>query len=277
MSISISIFSRSLWLLMFLGLGFMNVVQVRGHFGAVRVENEGNLLSPRYYMGLSEGRLLERGSGICESGFHSSGSSGCAVTISSSSTPALVSIVPSGCTTNQFACASSMGGGCCDDGFGCTVLSGTNYCAATTGTGSAIRTGSNGILATGSSDANSTSSNHGLSTGAKAGIGVAVALLVLACVGACIYFFTIHRRRALHSNSSSHPDMDIPPAAMSQLSGSRISRKSESKAGSKISKRPGVGLFWDDDGAQWTVYGECGDESRAGESCRSSGYAAESE
>ncbi|CCD33653.1 similar to transcription factor Zn, C2H2 [Botrytis cinerea T4] len=169
----------------------------------------------------------------------SAGSSGCAVTISSSSTPALVSIIPSGCTTNQFACASSMGGGCCDNGFGCTVLSGTNYCAATTGTGSAIRTGSNGILATGSSDANSTSNNRGLSTGAKAGIGVAVALLVLACVGACIYFFTIHRRRALHSNSSSHRDADNPPAAMSQLSGSRISHKSESKAGSKIS-RPGV-------------------------------------
>ncbi|KAM0174000.1 hypothetical protein ACHAPF_006342 [Botrytis cinerea] len=132
-----------------------------------------------------------------------------------------------------------MGGGCCDNGFGCTVLSGTNYCAATTGTGSAIRTGSNGILATGSSDVNSTSNNRGLSTGAKAGIGVAVALLVLACVGACIYFFTIHRRRALHSNSSSHRDADNPPAAMSQLSGSRISHKSESKAGSKIS-RPGV-------------------------------------
>ncbi|KAF7953260.1 hypothetical protein EAE96_006472 [Botrytis aclada] len=333
MRLSISMFSRSLWLLVFLGLGFMNVVQARGQFGAGRMENGGNRLSPRYYMGLNEGRLFERDSGLCPSGNHScldinaaiccknteycfispsigpaccaigsncdspcssasyftnrtitvsstatvtttcvpracpaishyqcasslgggcceynaqcissDGSGVCAVTISPSSTPALVSIIPSGCTANQFACASSMGGGCCDNGLGCTVLSGTNYCAATTGTGSAMRTGSNGILATGASDSNSTSSNHGLSTGAKAGIGVGVALLVLACVGACIYFFTIHRQRALHSKSSSHPDTDIPPAAMSQLSGSRISQKSESKAGSgsKFSRRPGV-------------------------------------
>lgn len=71
MSMSMSIFSRSLWLLIFLGLSSMNVVQVRGHFGAVRMENEGNLLSPRYYMGLTEGRLLERDTGVCASGFHS--------------------------------------------------------------------------------------------------------------------------------------------------------------------------------------------------------------
>ncbi|TGO87458.1 hypothetical protein BPOR_0224g00010 [Botrytis porri] len=297
-------------------------------------EGNGNVLSPRYYTGLNEGRLLERDGGLCPLGSHScldidvakccsnteycfispfkgpsccaigsncdspcpsasylsnrtitisstttitttcvpraclsishyqcasslgggccnynaqcifsDGTSACAVTISPSSTPALVSVIPSGCTTNQFACASSMGGGCCDNGFGCTVLSGTNYCAATTGTGSAIRTGSNGILATGILDSNSTSNNHGLSTGAKAGIGVGVALLVLACLGACVYFFTIHRRRALQSKSSSHPDMDIPPAAMSQISGSRFSQKSESKAGSRILKRQGAETF----------------------------------
>ncbi|KAF7946925.1 uncharacterized protein EAE97_004174 [Botrytis byssoidea] len=331
MPLSVSIFPRSQWLLVFLGLGFTNVGQVRGQFGAVRMENEGNVLSPRYYMGLNEGKLFERDTGVCPSGSHScfdidvaiccsnteyciispsigpsccaigsncdspcssasflsnktitvsstttvtttcvpracpsisnyqcasslgggccnynaqcvssDGSSGCAVTISPSSTPALVSVIPSGCTTNQFACASYMGGGCCDNGFGCAVLSGTNYCAATTGTGSAIRTGSNGILATGVSDSNATSSKHGLSTGAKAGIGVGVALLVLVCIGACIYFFTIHRRRALQSKSSSHPNADIPPAAMSQISGSRLSQKSESKAGSKISRRPGA-------------------------------------
>ncbi|CAD6440193.1 5f90334b-61fa-433d-8dd1-733e4e3ff63c [Sclerotinia trifoliorum] len=319
-----SMFSRSrLRLFIILGLGFADVV--RGQYGAVGMENEGNALSPRYYMGLEEGRLLGRDSGVCESGSHScldingtgiccsnsqycivspskgaaccaigsncdspcssdsylcsktttvfstatvtstccpracpsvslykcadslgggccnynaqcvsSGSSaGCAVTLSSSSTTALVSIVPPGCTTNQIACASSMGGGCCDVGFGCTVLSGTNYCAATTGTLSAIRTGSNGIMATGTS--NSTSTSHGLSTGAKAGIGIGVSILALASIGACIYFFTIHRRRSLQPRTTSNRDADIPPA-MSQFSGSHLSHIAASKAGSKTSK-----------------------------------------
>lgn len=65
---SISMFS-SLWLLILLGLSLTNVV--RGQYGAVRMENEGNGLSPRYYMGLDEGRLLGRDSGVCASGFHS--------------------------------------------------------------------------------------------------------------------------------------------------------------------------------------------------------------
>ncbi|KAJ8062275.1 hypothetical protein OCU04_008823 [Sclerotinia nivalis] len=319
-----SIFLRSrLRLFIILGLGFTDVVQ--SQYGAVRMENEGNALSPGYYMGLQEGRLLGRDSGVCESGSHScldingtgiccsnskyciispskgaaccaigsncdspcssdsylcnktitvsstatvtstccpracpsvslykcadslgggccsynaqcvssGGSGGCAVTLSSSSTTALVSVIPSGCTTNQIACASSMGGGCCDIGFRCTVLSGTNYCAATTGALSAIRTGSNGIMATGTS--NSTSTSHGLSTGAKAGIGVGVSILALAIIGACIYFFTIHRRHSLKSKTSSNPDADIPPA-MSQFSGSHLSNTAASKTGSKTSK-----------------------------------------
>lgn len=71
MPLSISIFSQSQWLLVFLGLGFTNVGQVQGQFGAVRMENEGNVLSPRYYMGLNEGRLFERDTGVCPSGSHS--------------------------------------------------------------------------------------------------------------------------------------------------------------------------------------------------------------
>ncbi|RAL61383.1 hypothetical protein DID88_009517 [Monilinia fructigena] len=164
----------------------------------------------------------------------SDGSSACAVTVSSSSTTALVSVIPSGCTTNQISCASSLGGGCCNVGLGCTVLSGTNYCAATTGASSAIRTGNNGVMATGSS--NSSSASPGLSMGAKAGIGVGVSVVALAGLGTCIFLFTIHRRRALSSKSSSRPDADIP-AAMSQISGSHAA---PSKSGSKGS-RPAQG------------------------------------
>ncbi|ESZ92325.1 hypothetical protein SBOR_7274 [Sclerotinia borealis F-4128] len=289
----ISMFSRSrLRLLITLGLSLCFADAVRGQYGAVGMENNANALSPRYYMGLEEGRLLGRGSGVCSNCdtpcssdsylcnktltisstttvtstccpracpsvslykcatslgggccnynaqcISSDGSGACAVTISSSSTTALVSIIPSGCTTNQFACATFLGGGCCDVGFGCTVLSGTKYCAATTGSASAVRTGSNGIMAT--DTANSTSSNHSLSTGAKAGIGVGVSIFALASIGACIFFITIHRRRSLSSKTSSHPDADadadadqenLPAAAMSQVSGS--------KADSKSGKRP---------------------------------------
>lgn len=65
----ISILSPSLRLLIILGLSLIDVV--RGQYGAVGMENEGDVLSPRYYMGLEEGRLLRRDSGVCESGLHS--------------------------------------------------------------------------------------------------------------------------------------------------------------------------------------------------------------
>ncbi|KAB8290881.1 hypothetical protein EYC80_008518 [Monilinia laxa] len=331
MPISISMFSWSqLRLFVLLGLSFGEVA--RGQYGAIGIGNEEIGLSSRYYLGLGEGRLLERDGGLCESGYHScldinatgiccsnsqyciispskgpsccaigsncdtpcssdsylcnktttisstatttstccpracpsvslykcasslgggccnynaqcvssDASSACAVTVSSSSTTALVSVIPSGCTTNQISCASSLGGGCCDVGFGCTVLSGTNYCAATTGASSAIRTGNNGIMAAGSS--NSSSASPGLSTGAKAGIGAGVSVVALAGLGTCIFLFTIHRRRVLSSKSSSRPDADIP-AAMSQVSGSHAA---PSKSGGKGS-RPAQGDRHDSD------------------------------
>lgn len=127
-----------------------------------------------------------------------------------------------------------MGGGCCDIGLECTVLSGTNYCTATAGSASVVRTGSNRIMATGASK--STSASHALSTGAKAGIGVGVSVVALAGIGACIFFFTIHRRREPQSSSSSHPEgsdnyQDTPPA-MSQTSGGASKAGSQGSQGS---------------------------------------------
>ncbi|KAI9643873.1 hypothetical protein NHQ30_007224 [Ciborinia camelliae] len=275
--------SRLRWLVL-LGLSFVDVYGVRGqYFGAVGLDNDGLGLSPRYYLGLEEGRLLGRDSGVCESAIVTvpappiptsatkpsrfpppqpspphvvrapvprslstnaplPSEEAVATTTHNASHPGipgpLVSVIPSGCTTNQIACASSLGGGCCDVGSGCTVLSGTNYCAATTGSSSVIRTGSHGVLATGSS--HSPSSHHGLSTGAKAGIAVGVSVIVLASLASFLYIF-IRRRRTLSAsqgNSSSHPDRDMPLGlGMSQIS-SPGSRTATSKTGSQGSKRP---------------------------------------
>lgn len=70
MPMSISLFSWSqLRLLILLGLSFGDVV--RGQYGAIGMGNEEIGLSPRYYLGLGEGRLLERDGGGCDSGYHS--------------------------------------------------------------------------------------------------------------------------------------------------------------------------------------------------------------
>lgn len=127
-----------------------------------------------------------------------------------STTSAIVSEVPSGCTTNQIACPTALGGGCCDNGLTCTVLSNTNYCAA--GTGMATRTGTNGIHET------SVPQSSGLSTGAKAGIGAGLGVAALMSIGLFLWFCVLHRRHArLSQKSDSNPE---PGQAMSQVSGS---------------------------------------------------------
>ncbi|PQE06939.1 transcription factor C2H2 protein [Rutstroemia sp. NJR-2017a WRK4] len=189
-------------------------------YGEIQMENG---LSPRYYAGLENARLVDRGTGVCPSDSHSylyrcplslgggccaltascvTGS--CAVPLSTSTTPPpLVTAVPSGCNTSQIACASSLGGGCCGIGYRCAVLSGENYCTAATGTRSASRTGM-GVIATGGAasegdnddDDGDDGKSKGLSTGAKAGIGVGIAGAVLLLLGLGIWCVKLHRRRA---------------------------------------------------------------------------------
>jgi len=136
------------------------------------------------------------------------GSSSC-VPVTTSTTSAIVSEVPSGCTTNQISCPTSLGGGCCDNTLTCTVLSNTNYCAA--GTGTAVRTGTNGIHET------SVPQSSGLSTGAKAGIGAGLGVTACLAIGLLFWFCVLHRRQArLSQKSDSEPE---PRPAMSQASG----------------------------------------------------------
>jgi hypothetical protein len=129
------------------------------------------------------------GGNCCPFGSNCQADGNCTAT-STSSNPVTTS-VPSGCTTNQFTCATAQGGGCCDNGSRCTVSDNTNYCAA--GTSFATRTGPNGFLA---SSITPDPGNKRLSTGAKAGIGVGVSVGALLIIGALLYFFIIHRRKA---------------------------------------------------------------------------------
>ncbi|KAI1353606.1 hypothetical protein F5Y01DRAFT_56472 [Xylaria sp. FL0043] len=91
----------------------------------------------------------------------------------------LVPDIPPSCTTSQFACAESDGGGCCNTGSVCTsqTIGATisQVCAPL-------------------SDAGSSSSSGGLSSGAKAGIGVGVAVGA-AIVIAAVTWVCIRRRR----------------------------------------------------------------------------------
>jgi hypothetical protein len=114
-----------------------------------------------------------------------------------------------------------MGGGCCDNGLTCTVLSNTNYCAA--GTGTAVRTGTNGILET------SAPQSSGLSTGAKAGIGAGLGVAACMGIGILLWFIVLHRREArLSQKADSNPG---PDPAMSQVSGSAAPKAASQQAG----------------------------------------------
>jgi hypothetical protein len=134
-------------------------------------------------------------------------------------TSAVVSEIPSGCTTSQIACAASLGGGCCNDGYECTVLSNTNYCAEATNT--PMRTGPDGIYA---SNVSQGSSGGGLSSGAKAGIGAGVAVGALVVIGGLLWFCMAQRRRAKQRETEGS---DSVPA-MSQ-DGSKVTRPSQGR------------------------------------------------
>ncbi|KAI0434482.1 hypothetical protein F5Y09DRAFT_296374 [Xylaria sp. FL1042] len=88
--------------------------------------------------------------------------------------------VPPGCTTSQFACAESDGGGCCNTGSICT----SQTLGATTSQVCAPL-----------SDGGSYSSG-GLSSGAKAGIGVGVAVAAAIIISAITWLCIRRRRRS---------------------------------------------------------------------------------
>jgi hypothetical protein len=141
------------------------------------------------------------GGGCCSYGYICESGNQCSSTVQAATSNAVVSEIPSGCTTSQIACPTSIGGGCCDNGLACTVIDNTNYCAAASGT--AVRTGQNGILESGLAAAGSS----GLSTGAKAGIGAGIGVGVCLVAGGFLWFCIAHRRRAPRSQASSEQAM----------------------------------------------------------------------
>lgn len=174
------------------------------------------------------------GGGCCS--FNSQcGSNNACVPVSTSTSAPIVSEVPSGCTTNQILCPTSLGGGCCDNTLTCTVLANTNYCAAPAGT--AVRTGTNGILETSVPQGSS-----GLSTGAKAGIGAGLGVAALVVVGLLLWFCVLHRRQARLSQASGSD----PGPAMSQASGSAAPKAPNQQAADYFGPAAIAGPFTSD-------------------------------
>ncbi len=158
------------------------------------------------------------GGGCCSYDSSCASSGECISTVqasTSTSVAAVVTEVPSGCTTSQITCASSLGGGCCNVGLSCTVLSNINYCAANTMM--ATRTRGDGTTASSLAD---TGSSGGLSSGAKAGIGAGVAVVALLAIGGLLMFCMAKRRNA----AKSRQDSGFAPN-MSQTSASAGGRK----------------------------------------------------
>lgn len=144
------------------------------------------------------------GGGCCEfgsnCGYDSVSSKGLCLSVSSTSTSAsaLVSEIPSGCSAQgQTYCTT--GGGCCDAGYACTLVSSTSpMCSKTTATAT-TGTGT-GSVPTGSGVSVVHESN-GLSTGAKAGIAIGV-VAAAALVIAAVTWLCIRRRRSARSNTT---------------------------------------------------------------------------
>jgi hypothetical protein len=129
------------------------------------------------------------GGACCSFGYSCASGGQCVSSAAPTSTSAVVgiaSVAPSGCATNQIACPSTEGGGCCGVGLDCAVVDSTNYCS------NALRTG-DGISP--SSVAAHTGTKQGLSMGVKAGIGAGVAILTFSLLGVLLWFCVVHRRR----------------------------------------------------------------------------------
>ncbi|CAK7205603.1 hypothetical protein SEUCBS139899_008381 [Sporothrix eucalyptigena] len=119
-------------------------------------------------------------------------------TASDASGTGLVSALPSGCTTSQIACPSSLGGGCCALGHTCTVVSSQRFCASAAGaTASGITTTTN-------------NGSSGLSTGAKAGISLGAVVGAAALIGGAGWV-CVRQRRA--RRGSIRRDSSLPPAS----------------------------------------------------------------
>jgi hypothetical protein len=153
------------------------------------------------------------GGGCCNYGSTCGPSRQCKPTVQSTMSSAILSIIPSGCTTSQIACPTSMGGGCCNNGFSCMVLDNKNYCAGASESG--VRIGPDGALAT----ARAKSGNTAWSTGMKAGIGVGIGIGACLFFALLLWFCVIYRRLAKLERQRTALALAMP-----HDSGSRVSK-----------------------------------------------------
>jgi hypothetical protein len=180
------------------------------------------------------------GGGCCRYGNEcfaiSTGGGGCRGTVSESptSTPPLLTPIPSGCTTSQFSCTDGLG--CCDNGQVCTMVTGQGFCAAGTPTGTGITLIPPDELDNSSAD---------LSEGAKAGIAIGAVVGAGAIIG-LITWFCIGRRRQRRRQSASQQSgpvqqgMRLDAAQLRNVADPAMTEYSNSSR-----PRPGRGLTQD--------------------------------
>ncbi|KAK3685788.1 hypothetical protein B0T22DRAFT_466523 [Podospora appendiculata] len=131
------------------------------------------------------------GGGCCRYGETCAPSSRCIpTTTASASVSPIVSLFPSGCTTSQIACPSTIGG-CCAVTQSCTLVNGAAACADITFFPTA-----SGLVAV--------AADTGLSAGAKAGISVGVIVGCGLVIGAVTWWIIRSRRQRSERDSSYH-------------------------------------------------------------------------
>jgi hypothetical protein len=126
------------------------------------------------------------GAGCCNLGY-TCATSGCIPPVSTPTT--LLSILPSGCTSDQISCATSLGGGCCDVGATCISSDAALLCSSSPNP-TGLRTG---IVLVGSS---------GLSTAAKAGIGAGLGIAACLALAGGLWFWMRQRKKPRGSVTS---------------------------------------------------------------------------
>ncbi|ROW13368.1 hypothetical protein VPNG_05448 [Cytospora leucostoma] len=147
------------------------------------------------------------GGNCCQYGADCASGGKCLVPSTSSSSTAMSTIaseIPAGCSVQgQTTCTA--GGGCCDSGYSCTVVSSTPMCAKASSTSS---TAANTATPTASGVTVEHRPDSGLSTGAKAGIAVGVIVGAALITGVLTWLCIRRRRHRTGRSTTTGQEMD---------------------------------------------------------------------
>lgn len=134
-------------------------------------------------------------------------------TISSSVTvETVLACVGRTCSSTNYVCPSSMGGGCCPYGSNCGYdsVSSRGICLATASSSSTTATATTTATPTGGGGVIVEHQSHGLSTGAKAGIAVGVIAGAALLIGA-LTWMCLRRRRSTRTTTTTAQELDTNP------------------------------------------------------------------